>query len=168
MKKSVIIIGVLLAWAVATTATTVIYYGEYQRLYEQYVEIKSGFVHVDYAINYGNGTIVWYNNTKFQNGTTVYTALLYIADKVNATVGAFGVFIRGINGINENENDSWMYAINRNDTSVKAWIGVDGWYYPGVSASNLVLQDGDKVVWIFYNWKKYYPPPNPTTTNNVR
>ena len=167
-NKSLVIIGFLLAWAIATTATTVIYYGEYQNIYNQYVKMKTGFIHIDYALNYGNGTIVWYNNTKFQNGTTVYTALLYIANSVNATVGAFGVYVKGINGVNENANDSWMYAINRNDTNVKAWVSVGSWYYPGVSASNLVLKNGDKVVWIFYNWKVYYPPPDPTTTKNVR
>lgn len=163
-----VVIGILLAWAISMTATTVIYYNEFQKYYERYTSISYEFIYVDFGINYGNGTIVWYNNTKFQNGTTVYLALLFVAEEVNSTATPFGVYVKGINGVNENINDSWMFAINRNDSNVKAWYKVNNWFYPGVGADSLTLKNGDKVIWVYFNWRVYYPPPDPTTTDYIR
>ena len=167
-KKSLIIITILLAWAIGATTTTVIYYNEFQKYYEKYQNLtQKTIMRVSFGINYGNGTLVWYNDTPVINGSTVYEALLLIAD-VNATTTPFGVYVRGINGVNDDPTHAWLYAINRNDSSVNAWFSVNGWYYPGVGADSLTLKNGDIVVWIFLNWVEHYPPPDPTTRENVR
>ena len=168
LKKELIIIGILFAWAITASMVAMIYYSEYNYMYQKYVEERSTTIVVDIGINYGNGTLVWYNNTKLLKGMSVYDALLIVADTVNSTTSPFGVYVRGINGVNENANDSWIYAINRNDSDVNAWFAINGWYYPGASCDRLALKEGDSVVWLFYNWRAYFPPPDPTTNNNVR
>ena len=168
MKKELIVIGILFAWAFTASMVAMIYYSEYNYVYQKYVESGSQTIIVDIGINYGNGTLVWYNDTKILKGMSAYEALLLVSETVNATTSPFGVYVKGINGVNENANDSWVYAINRNDSDVKAWIQVGNWYYPGVSSDRLTLKDGDAVVWLFYNWRAYFPPPDPTTTDYVR
>ncbi len=164
MKWEYVAIGVLLAWAISATVIATTYYSQYSYYYNNYGKV----IYIDVGINYGNGTLVWYNSVKVLSYMTVYDALLLVADHVSASHGAYGVYVTEINGIMETANDSWLYAINRNDSSVKAWYSVNGWYYPGVAADQLHLKDGDKVVWVYLNWRIYFPPPDPTTTENIR
>ena len=168
-KKALAIIIILLAWSIGATATTVIFYNQFQRYYQKYQEIISGkTITVSILINYGNGTLVWYNNTIVFKGSTVYDALVKIAN-VNASTTPFGVYVHGINGVNEDKEHAWMYAIRRNDSSVNAFYEINGWYYPGVGASSLILKDGDVVAWVFLNWVKYLNNlPDPTTDENLR
>jgi len=125
-------------------------------------EISRVFVRVDIGINYGNGTIVWFNDTMVIAGTDVLKALLSVAD-LNYTTGPSGTFIMGINGVNMNETCGWVFAVYRRcEPSWGLSTIVNNWVYPGVSADKIILKDRDIIVWLYYNWvSEGWPPPPP-------
>lgn len=74
----------------------------------------------------------------FNQGATVYDALMACGLSVNASNSAFGVYVNAIGGLAEKEHGSasgWVYTVN----------GAD----PGVSCSSCVLNDGDDVRWFY-------------------
>ena len=164
-RRERIIISILLIWALSASFLTITLFYEVSRLRSIY---KGEVITVDVGINYGNSTIVWYNDTRILAGSSAYQALLIVAENVNASVGAMGVFVHGINSVNEYDSVYWFYAVY-NKTVQSIWVKVDNWIYPGVSCNNLILDDGDIVVWIFFNYAKYANNfPIPTTTDYVR
>ena len=132
------------------------------KLSQRISEISKVFTKVDIGINYGNGTIVWFNNTMIIAGTDAFKALLSVTD-VNYTTGPSGVFVMGINGVNMNETCGWVFAVyKRCEPSWGLSTSVDNWIYPGVAADRVILKDDDIIVWLYYNWAlKGWPPPPP-------
>ncbi|RLF23560.1 MAG: hypothetical protein DRN15_05785 [Thermoprotei archaeon] len=186
-------LGVLLAWSIASSSLALYYYQksaileqrlsevsnkfselleEYNTIVarlrranatlEEYERVKRVLLRVDILINYGNGTKVWYNDTLLLAGSTAFEALLRIAS-VNYTLGAYGVFVRGINGVVVNKTHGWIFAVyGRSEPEWGMSTRVDNWVYPGVAADRVVLEDGDVIAWYYYPWAKLgWPPPPP-------
>ncbi len=164
-RKTKIVIALLLIWSLTASFLAIQFYTAYNQLRESHYE---KIITVTMGINYGNGTLVWYNDTEVISGCNVYLLLLLLADSVNASVGAFGVYVSGINNVNEYDSVFWLYAVYKRNVSVFA--RVDDWIYPAVSCDDLTLVDGDIIVWVFFNINKFpYPNfPDPTSTENLR
>ncbi|MHA1616939.1 MAG: hypothetical protein ACTSX9_06530 [Candidatus Njordarchaeales archaeon] len=162
MRRALVIL--LLFWALSATFFAFYFYDMATRLQRTY---SHEIIYVDIGINYGNGTLIWCNNTKVLRGTSAFEALLIVADSVNATIGAYGVYVRGINGVNEYDSVAWLYAIYNREVPV--WQRVGKWIYPSISADQLILKENDVVVWVFLNWALYGNNlPIPTSTENLR
>lgn len=158
MKGAVwIIAALLLVWAVATTVAGSYYYVEYtkyQRISHD-LEQKLGEVSifVNIAIDYGNGTRVWFNETTLPIGATVFNATVKVANpEPDPQYGES--FIIAINGVTqkENENTYWIWWI---------WDETQSKWTPGPIANNeYVLNDGQNVIWYLVNTASW-PPPSP-------
>jgi len=184
-----ILIVITLAWAIVTTVLSLYFLQEVSLLKKRYEEVLLAYnntlkayeeiiaklnktiieyeqmlINVNILVNYGNGTLKWYNNTKLLAGSTAFDAIRYIAN-VNSTVGAYGVFITAINGVSQNSTHGWVFAIyGRVEKEWGMSSKVEDWYFPGVSADKVVLKDGDILAFLFYSFaKKGWPPPKPTT-----
>ncbi|RLF18156.1 MAG: hypothetical protein DRZ82_08760 [Thermoprotei archaeon] len=163
-----IALAITIAWALTTTVLSAYFYQEVKRMTKLCNELKSEYeeklILVDIVINYGNGTIKWYNDTVLLRGSTAFDAVRRIAD-VNWTKGAYGVFIIAIDDVYGNATHGWVFAIyGRKETSWGSTTKVDGWYYPGVSVDKVVLKNNDIIGFLYYNWaKKGWPPPPPTS-----
>ena len=164
LTKSGVIIAFLLIWALSATFLAFYMYTEYEKLRGLY---SRETIYVNFGINYGNSTLIWYNSSKILKGSSVYQVLLLIAESVNATEGASGVYVSGINGVNEYNTTYWFYAIyNR---SVPTWVQVGDWIYPSISCNNLILENGDVVVWVFFDYAKFGSNfPVPTSREHLR
>ncbi len=158
------LIIILLIWAISATILAFTYYQKYIETEKLH---RGQIIYVDIGINYGNGTLIWFNSTRLLAGASAYQALLLVANNVNASEGVYGVYIHGINNVNEYDDVYWFYAIyNR---SVPTWVKVGEWIYPSIASNNLILQDKDIVVWVFFNYAKYASNfPVPTSTDYLR
>lgn len=167
MKKKEILCGILLCWAI-TASFLAGFLWMHRPLTDNDTQRSIQRIKVDVLINYGNTTLIWHNETHLIKGMSVYETLLLVADNVNATRGTSGYYIEGINGVSEDDNHGWVFAIH--GRTGEAGKTVDDWYFPGKSADGVTLEQNDKVAFLFYNWAEYgyASPPNPTTNEDVR
>ena len=122
-SKAWILSTVLLIWAIGASVIGAYYYLEYtgtdhayNSLLEEYNEL-TGYetILANIGLDYGNGTIVWQNQTSIPFNIT---ALAF----TNVTFGVdadyfpgLGYFINGIDGIQNNasgNNSYWMWDLN--------------------------------------------------------
>lgn len=134
----------LLTFALLSTTILTSSYSVFLR--SQYIEIKKenqkilgeldNFTsQVDIMIDYGNGTIIWYNNTRIIPGESLLNATQEIAD-IDYSVSEFGAFINSINGVEGTQNNFWIWNYYE-----------DGWVMGLTGAGKKYLHEGDVVSW---------------------
>ncbi|MEM0226382.1 MAG: DUF4430 domain-containing protein [Thermofilaceae archaeon] len=159
-----VLLVVLLAWAVLASALAAFAYMRAENLSSELTALRAALteteselralrarvVLVNIAIDYGNGTVRWFNSTPLPTGSTVLKALLAVASRVEYTYGAWGAYVTSIDGVAEkilaaNEGYSWLWYIY--ETGQRKWV------LGPVAADQQVLKDGDTVMWRFEHWK---------------
>ncbi len=140
---------IFLVWAIVASSLAAYYYMQY-KAYESLVAGKVKVVNI--GINFGNGTVVWYNNTVVPVSATAFDALRAVAD-VNYTVSpGFGVFITCIDGVCGNSSCGWVYFVVKDGKPE----------LPSIAADKYVVPDGATVYFKYYNWvKEGWPPKYP-------
>ncbi len=139
---------VLLIWAVLATSVAVKYYSEYAQLSRACSSLSTKVILVNVGIDYGNGTVAWYNATPLPIGASVLTALVSVA-KVEYKYGTYGAYVVSVNGVCEQilsktEGYSWMWYIYNASL---------GRYVLGpVAADKYVLTNGDTILWKYQHW----------------
>jgi hypothetical protein len=152
MKGAWIVAALLLVWAIASTTAGTYYYTEYTK----YQRISQGLrqklgeisISVNIAIDYGNGTRIWFNGTVLPVGATVFNATIDVAKVMDTS------FIVAINGVSQNENENmyWMWWV---------WDGTQHkWLLGPVANNEYTLSDGQTVIW-YYEKTSAWPPPSP-------
>lgn len=133
---------IFLIWAIIATSTSVNYY-QLSQNQETIIKnlqaiISETSLKVDIAINYGNGTIVWYNNTYFPIGFSLFNATQKLF-KVKYTVYPFGIYINSINDVSEDP------------LARKYWIwyywAANKWEMGPVGSDQYILKNGDILKW---------------------
>jgi len=105
---------------------------------------KVSTLSVDIAIDYGNGTTKWFNQTKVPAGYTLFELTQKIAtiEFSYYSMGPGHVFVTSINGV-ENDASYWLwYYWNLNDKS---------WVYGPVGCDAWLMQNGGIYEWIYEN-----------------
>ncbi|MGQ4913158.1 MAG: DUF4430 domain-containing protein [Candidatus Asgardarchaeia archaeon] len=136
-KKVWIVAIVLLIWALGATSAAAYYYQQYTAIQTSYNNLVTGKMFVSIGIDYGNGTVEWYNNTIVPQNVTAFDVLLLVAE-VNFTTSSWGVFVNAINGVENNvtmANHWWMYYVNGE--------------MPMVAADRYILHANDIVLWVY-------------------
>ncbi|MCS7104098.1 MAG: DUF4430 domain-containing protein [Thermofilaceae archaeon] len=157
-----ILLVIILAWAVIASGFAAYAYMRAQSLEAELTplrvalastesELKSlraKIVVVNVAIDYGNGTIKWYNSTPLPQGATVLKALLVTASRVEYTLGQYGAYVTSINGVSEKilsstEGYSWLWYIFEGGQ----------WVMGPVASDQYVVKDGDTLMWRYEHWR---------------
>ncbi len=123
---------------------TLFYYSQAQSYKSDYESLSKELVGISMRVNvkldYGNGTVMWFNSTRVPMNATVLTVSKMDLD-VKYSVSDLGAFVTSINGINGGSHHYWAW--NYYEKSSKAWVlgpvGSDKW----------VLHDGDFVAWTY-------------------
>lgn len=116
---------------------------------------------VNFAVNYGDGTPpTWYNGTILPVGSTAFNATIAKVQVDYSVHPQFGIFVNGINGVNNDLSAQYFWALWVFDLPSSSWLLSD------VGASSLVLQDGDVFMW-FYEYHGIFPPLSPETTITI-
>ncbi|RLE60179.1 MAG: hypothetical protein DRJ35_03970 [Thermoprotei archaeon] len=144
-----ILVVVLLVWAVVATGFAVKLYQENVFLQKSLESISESTITVSIGFDYGNGTVVWYNNTLVPRGASLLSATVLLVN-VEYKMSDFGAYVISINGVSEkiiskNEGFSWMWYIYDFEKE-KLVMGP-------VAADKYVLRDGDIILWKYEHWK---------------
>lgn len=141
-KWALATIGVL-CWAIAASLAFAYYYYQYSDLVARLGRVT---VSINLGVDYGNGTRIWYNNTR---GLTLYDAMIEAGWKVDGTsYGVMGMYIKAINGLEESNSEYRYWSW---------WSWTDyGWARGGSPCDKYVVGPGETILW-------YYSPTDPTT-----
>lgn len=129
------VIAILIAVLIVTSSTTAYYYfqyGQQSSLKAKYVG-ELGRLNVKYYTNilvdYGNGTMRWYNNTSVQPGWNLYITMQVLTNgDMNATYyPSYGEhFVTGLNGVQGTSSQSWwLWSYNSTTSWQSAQTGAD-------------------------------------------
>jgi hypothetical protein len=147
------IVALLIAALVIVSGLFVLYYYQYAQAESSSKTYASELnKYLSYStfvlIDYGNGTKMWYNDTRVGVGWNLYNVTLAVTNgNVNATCCEFGShFVTGINGLQGNKNEYWsLWTYNSTALWQMAQVGADeitvqnktvfGWIYCGTTCS---------------------------------
>jgi len=121
----------------------VYYYTEsarYKSLYERAAaDLKKMTMKVSVCIDYGNGTVIWYNGTSVPRETNVLMATKVIAEVEGMEYPEMGTFVTSINGVGGDPNRYWIWYI---------WSQEKGeWEWGPVASDKYMLREGDVIMW---------------------
>jgi hypothetical protein len=132
---------VLLCTTIGAGALAVNYNYQLRELEEDYKtvldELQDYTSLVNIMVDYGNGTLVWYNETRTQLGASVLDATLIVCDTEFDTFD-FGSFVTSINGLEQDASHFWGWSIYE-----------DEWVMGPVGADQHRIHDGDIIGWTF-------------------
>lgn len=153
----------LLAQAVASLNTSTPAYrtasgdlADLWRSYQSLVDAGGGKLlayDVHMLVDYGNGTLRWYNDSTAQPGWNAYLATLVLLDgSLNATwypqFGSGEHFVTAINGVPGTGSLSWSI-----------WTyGGNQWTYSQVGADLIQMQNGTTIAWALCGYNSSYQP----------
>ena len=134
----------LLCTTIAASYAAINYYAQveaYKKNYRALIEDLEGLtILIDMKIDYGNGTVLWYNNTRVPLDSTLLTAT-QIAASVDYSTSDFGAFANKINGVGGDPGTYWLWYF---------WDPDKGsWEFGPVGCDQWVLHDGDMVSWTY-------------------
>lgn len=143
---------IFLIWAVAASGMAASYYQTSQNQATTISNLQSAVnetaIQVSIGIDYGNGTVSWYNNTYAPIGVNALNATRMVANVAATYYASFGEYlVTGINGVNNTvtsptSGQSWVYSVWENGTSTSPYVGADQY----------LMIHGDILVWTFENW----------------
>jgi hypothetical protein len=98
---------------------------------------------VNLKLDYGNGTLRWFNSTRVPIDATLLT-VSKIDLNANYSVSSLGAFVTSINGVSGDPHHywAWSYYDKTSRTWVSGPVGSDKW----------VLHDGDSVAWTYTSY----------------
>jgi hypothetical protein len=144
-RTFVFVVLALLVWSVVATSFAGYYYSTYSDLLGK---TYKSIIHVNIGINYGNGTVEWFNGTEARAGDTLSNVTMRIA---NYTVDPSGAFVNSINGVSYSGSYYWIW-----------WMWTTwGWFDGKVGADRYAVGDGEILCW-YYEDTLISPLPKPS------
>lgn len=138
---------VFLVWAVAATSMAASYFQttqNQQKVIDSMQDlIDEVTIKASIAIDYGNGTTVWHNDTVFPVGINLFNATLKIANLTYYT--SYDVFVTGINGVMQNATSGqfWVYEVWNNGTWEIDW---------STTVTTFVVGNHQLIRWSLHAW----------------
>jgi len=134
----------LLCTTIAASYAAINYHSQvesYKKNYEALLEDLEGLtILVNIKIDYGNGTVAWYNETRVPLDSTLLTATQIVAS-VEYSTSEYGAFVNKINGVGEDPDTYWLWSYWDPDKR--------SWEFGPVGADQWVLHNGDTVSWTY-------------------
>ena len=101
-------------------------------------DVEDLTISINMMIDYGDGNIVWLNDTRVPLDINLLKALVILAE-VEYSTSEYGAFVAKVDGVGDDPTKSWLWFWY--DTEAESWTY-------GPSAADLwVLHDGDVVAW---------------------
>lgn len=107
-------------------------------------------IHVSLGLNYGNGTVRWFNNTRMLMGMTLLDVTLLLAE-TNYTTSSIGAFVNSIDNVKNVNPSYWMWW---------TWTSNSGWMEGTVACDAYIVANGEIFYWYYEN-TAISPLPHP-------
>ncbi|MEM2273526.1 MAG: DUF4430 domain-containing protein [Candidatus Bathyarchaeia archaeon] len=119
------------------------YYSEsihYKTLYERAAaDLRKLTMKVNILIDYGNGTLVWYNGTMVPKEASVLMATKVVAAVEGTEYPDMGTFVDSINGVRNESGRYWIWYIWNQDKRE--------WEWGPVASNKYILHEDDIIMW---------------------
>jgi hypothetical protein len=142
VKKRTLTLATLaiLVWAISVTSLFGYYYLRFQEYVDLSHEYEAVTMRVNIAIDYGNGTKAWHNNTLAPLGATLLNATETIADVQSTPYPEYqAVFVDAINDVPTTNAHWWWW---------KYWDGeAQEWKDGEIGADAYKLKPRETVMW---------------------
>jgi hypothetical protein len=103
-------------------------------------DVEGLTINIDLLIDYGDGNVVWLNDTRVPLDINLLKALELHAE-IEYTTSEYGAFVTRVDGIGDDPTKYWLWFWY--DTEAESWAY-------GPSASDFwALHDGDVVSWVY-------------------
>ncbi|MBS7635154.1 hypothetical protein KEJ34_06675 [Candidatus Bathyarchaeota archaeon] len=136
--------GFLLCTTLAASLAAFNYYNQaeaYRRDYEELLrELESLTIIVNLKIDYGNGTVLWYNKTRLPLDSNLFNSTMKVA-MVEYIIGEYGVFVTKINGVGGDPNRFWLWYYLDPDK--------EEWILGPVACDRWKLRNGSILAWVY-------------------
>jgi hypothetical protein len=143
---------IFLIWAVAASGLAVSYYqtslNQATTISNLQSVVTNTAMQVSIGIDYGNGTVSWYNNTYVPVGVNALNATRMVANVAATYVASYGeYYVTGINGVNGTVTSPasgtyWAISTWENGTSTPLTVGADQY----------IMTHGDILIWTFESY----------------
>jgi hypothetical protein len=134
----------LLCTTIASSYAAISYHSQaesYRENYQALLQDLEGLtILIDMKIDYGNGTSVWYNDTRVPLESNLLTATQIVAS-VDYSTSELGVFVNRINGVGGDPGTYWIWSYLDPEK--------ESWEMGPVGCSQWVLSNGDSVSWTY-------------------
>ena len=144
--------GSIYVWSIALFVVTTIvaaysavyYYNQAQMYRESYDKLSGDLagltMRVNMRLDFGNGTVRWFNGTRVPLNSTVLTATK-LTVPIEYSVSDLGAFVTAIDGVSGEAHHywGWSYWETAKDSWVMGPVGSDAW----------ALHDGDLFAWTY-------------------
>ncbi len=97
-------------------------------------------IQISMKIDYGNGTVVWHNETRVPLNANLLTATKIISE-IEYSMGEFGAFIEEIDGVGGDPGTYWLWNYYDRDSGK--------WEFGLVASDAWVLHNEDVVSWVY-------------------
>lgn len=96
-------------------------------------------IKVNLGIDYGNGTVSWYNDTEIPYGLPLFNATAIVAN-LTYDVYSFGLLITAINGVYQDmsSNQFWVYEGWDDGEWAPIWVG----------STEYILHPNETIMWV--------------------
>ncbi|MGD0396878.1 MAG: hypothetical protein ABSB26_08245 [Nitrososphaerales archaeon] len=130
---------------------------ELSQLWSRYLGLKpapSSLYATDILIDFGNGTLHWYNNTEVQPGWNMYTAIVVLSHgdlqaQLYHLLSENEHFVSGIDGVSNSKTRFW-FLWTYNETA--------SWRTAQVGADDLPVYNGSVFAWTYCGETASYTP----------
>jgi hypothetical protein len=132
-------------WGILATGMVGYYYLRLEDTLQVLQELQMRTtIKVDLLIDYGNGTLIWCNETELTAGSTAFDALVSATSDVQYENHTIGKLITSINGQKGGENSAWLWFF---------WdTGILEWTYSLEAIDNHLLHPDDILKFEFTSW----------------
>lgn len=141
----------LLCTTIASAYMAIDYHSKLGQLQEDYDELITDInalqgdldvltIKINMKIDYGDGNIVWYNDTRIPLNADLLTATDLITS-VEYTMSDFGAFVNKIDDKGGEANMFWLWHYYDEDEG--------GWQFGPVASDTWILHNGDVVSWVY-------------------
>lgn len=134
--------ALLLCTTIAASGAALFYWNEGSAVKMEYEALVADLdeltIKVDIKLDYGNGTVVWYNGTRVSLDASLLKATSLVAD-LETLESDFGVLVTSINGVEGSSSVFWLWD----------YLEEGAWQYGPVGADQWTLHNGDTVAWTY-------------------
>jgi len=147
MRKNSLFVWTTALFVITTIVaaySSVYYYNQAQTYKDSYEKLSSDLagltMHVSMRLEFGNGTVRWFNGTRVPLNSTILTATK-LTVPTEYSVSDLGAFVTAISGVSGGTHHYWGWSYY--DAKAKSWamgpVGSNAW----------VLHNGDLFAWTY-------------------
>ncbi|MBH59373.1 MAG: hypothetical protein CMO19_03010 [Thaumarchaeota archaeon] len=152
MSANKTLLLLLSAFAVLSFSGALYMYNEYRVLDQNYQAIQENIdnvsINIDFIVDFGNGTIIYFNQTRVPVGFTMYDSTEFIIGEENVDSTYYSdfnaYFVNSLLGTGNNPEYAWS-----------AWHYQQDWELLEIGSNLFIPKDGQTIAWYYQDVNEF-------------